>query len=126
MECPDGELSISIVGDLEIAKLNKKYLDREGPTNVIAFPMQEGDFSAINSNLLGDVVISVDTAKKEGKLAEITAKERFYQLLVHGILHLFGYDHGESEEALIMEKKSKDILLMLNKLDCNTDSSVEY
>ncbi len=113
MESPDGELSISIVGDLEIAKLNKKYLNRDGPTNVIAFPMQEGDFSTINSNLLGDVVISIDTAKKEAELAEITTKERFYQLLVHGILHLFGYDHGESEEALIMEKKSENILVML-------------
>lgn len=117
MGCPDGELSISIVDDSAIAKLNKKYLNREGPTNVLAFPMQEGDFSTINSDLLGDVVISIDTVKKEGDLAEITTKERFYQLLVHGILHLFGHDHGESEEALIMDKKSKDILGMLNKID---------
>jgi len=115
--CPDGELSISIVDDTAIAKLNKKYLNREGPTNVLAFPMREGDFSTINSDLLGDVVISIDTVKKEGDLAEITTKERFYQLLVHGILHLFGYDHGEPEEALIMEKKSNNILGMLNEID---------
>ncbi len=114
MECPEGELSIFIVDDQHIAKFNKKYLNREGPTNVIAFPMQEGDFSGIAPYLLGDVVISIDTAMKEGKAAGISTKKRFYQLLVHGILHLFGFNHEESEEeALRMEHKSNKILEML-------------
>jgi len=110
LDCPDGELSILIVDDPQIAVLNEEYLDRKGPTNVISFPMREGDFSNISPSLLGDVVISTDTCDKEGKLSGITMEERFDQLLIHGILHLFGYDHVDSEKnALIMEKKSKEL-----------------
>ncbi len=112
--CPDAELSILIVDDPHIEKLNREYLNRKGPTNVIAFPMHEGDFSNITPYLLGDVVISIDTAKKEGKIAGITTMERFTQLLVHGILHLIGYDHEKSEkEAKQMETKTNDLLKIL-------------
>lgn len=114
MGCPDAELSILIVDDPHIEKLNREYLNRKGPTNVIAFPMQEGDFSNITPYLLGDVVISIDTAKKEGKIAGITTMERFTQLLVHGTLHLIGYDHEKSEkEAKKMETKTNDLLKIL-------------
>ena len=107
----EAELSILMVDDLKIADLNKRYLNREGPTNVIAFPMQAGEFTEVNPYLLGDVVISTDTAAKEGTTAGIGTAMRFRQLLVHGILHLCGYDHEESEqEALRMEKKA-DLLL---------------
>ena len=115
LDCPDGELSVLIVDDPQIAELNTQYLNRRGPTNVIAFPMREGDFSQVTPNLLGDVVISMDTVKKEAKLGGISMQERFTQLLVHGILHLFGYDHEQSEaEARKMEKKSNDVLSILN------------
>ena len=63
---PDSELSILFLDDPQIAVLNKNYLQREGPTNVIAFPMREGAFAEINPDLLGDVVISLETAEKEG------------------------------------------------------------
>ena len=107
----EAELSILMVDDLKIADLNKRYLNREGPTNVIAFPMQAGEFTQVNPYLLGDVVISTDTAAKEGETGGIGTAMRLRQLLVHGILHLCGYDHEESEqEALRMEKKS-DLLL---------------
>ncbi len=113
MDCPDGELSLLIVDDLQIAEFNKKYLDREGPTNVIAFAMREGRFSHISPELLGDVVISIETAAQEGKNAGMSLTQRFDQLLVHGILHLFGYDHvNDSEQAAIMEKKS-DFLMKI-------------
>lgn len=108
---PDAELSIMIVDDDEIALLNQAYLKHEGPTNVIAFPMQEGQYSQISPQLLGDVVISIETAKREGEMAGISMEERFTQLLVHGILHLFGYDHvNNEEEALEMETKTNEIL----------------
>lgn len=110
MECPDGELSILLVDDSRIAELNKAYLGRSGPTNVIAFPMQEGQFDNINSYLLGDVVISMETADREGKIGGITTEERFNELLIHGILHLFGFDHEEtSEEAEKMEAKEREL-----------------
>ncbi len=107
LDKPDAELSIVIVDDLKIAELNQRYLNRQGPTNVIAFPMQEGDFTHLNSFLLGDVVISADTAAREGQIAGIGTTMRFYELLIHGILHLCGYDHEASEtEALRMEQKA--------------------
>jgi len=110
----DAKLSILIVDDPQIAILNKKYLRRNGPTNVIAFPMRTDQFSNINPELLGDVVISIETAEKEGKNIGINMEERFTQLLVHGILHLLGYDHEKSEqEAEKMEKKSEEILKLI-------------
>lgn len=112
---PDGELSILIVDDSRIEKLNNKYFNRAGPTNVIAFPMQEGKFSNIAPHLLGDVVISVETAEKEGKAGGISLEERFLQLLAHGILHIFGYDHEKTEqEAEKMEEKSRELLELIN------------
>lgn len=111
MDCPEGELSILLVDDREMAALNREYLQREGTTNVIAFPMQEGEFSDITPYLLGDVVICVDTAQREAKEGGIAFGERFDQLLVHGILHLFGYDHvSEGEQARRMEEKSEELL----------------
>lgn len=117
LDCPDGELSILIVNDSQIEALNKQYLNRSGPTNIIAFPMQEGEFANISPQLLGDVVISVETAHQEGKNAGISIEERFIQLLIHGILHLFGYDHETTEqEALKMEKKSEELMKLIEKV----------
>jgi len=111
---PEGELSILVVDDSEIKTLNKNYLNRSKPTNVIAFPMKEGDFSDINPQLLGDVVISIETAGREALQSEISTEERFAQLLVHGILHLFGFDHEKSEQdARKMEKKSNELLKLI-------------
>ena len=111
MDCPDAELSILLVDDPQIAVLNKNYLNRSGPTNVIAFPMQEGDFVGVSPNLLGDVVISIDTAEREALTAEIHPEERFLELLIHGILHLLGYDHENDEkEAVRMEKKTRELM----------------
>ena len=114
MECPDGELSILIVDDPEIARLNKTYLGRSGPTNVIAFPMQEGPFGQINPNLLGDVVISLDTAAREAQDAAVPLESRLDELLIHGILHLLGFDHEKtSEQAKAMKIKEEQLLELL-------------
>jgi len=117
LDSPESELSVLIVNDQLIAELNSAYLHREGPTNVIAFPMQEGEFTGINPNLLGDVVISIDTAEKEGKMVGIRTEERVDELLVHGILHLFGYDHeGNEDEAQIMEGKTRMLMEIIKDL----------
>ncbi|MDD2388840.1 MAG: rRNA maturation RNase YbeY [Desulfobacterales bacterium] len=116
--CPEGELSILIVDDMQITPLNRQYLQREGPTNVIAFPMREGDFSDITPHLLGDVVISVETAQREGQESGTDMEQRFMQLLVHGILHLFGYDHIDSEsDAQQMDEKSSALLTLIDHID---------
>jgi probable rRNA maturation factor len=78
--------------------------------------MQEGEFSGVNPGLLGDVVISIDTAERESKVAGIDIEERVDELLVHGVLHLFGYDHeSDEEETRIMEEKSQELLVLLRK-----------
>ncbi len=114
LDCPDGELSVLMVDDVHIAQLNQRYLNHEGPTNVISFPMREGDYTDIQPGLIGDVVISMDTCAREADDANLPFEERFYQLLIHGILHLFGYDHIHSEEeAEIMEAKSRALLALI-------------
>jgi probable rRNA maturation factor len=116
LDYPDAELSILLVDDQQIANLNKEYLNRKGSTNVIAFPMREGQFNEITPNLLGDVVISVETAAKEAKTSGISMQKRFNQLLIHGILHLLGYDHEQTQaEADRMEKKSNWLFATLEK-----------
>ncbi|OQY54574.1 MAG: rRNA maturation RNase YbeY [Desulfobacteraceae bacterium 4572_88] len=123
LACHDGELSIVLVDDAEIAVLNKDYLNREGPTNVISFPMQDDSDSQTPvwkpaedmQKLLGDVVISLDTTQREAGEMGISTQERFMELLVHGILHLFGYDHeNDDEQAAQMEARSREMLGMIS------------
>ena len=111
MDCSNHELSIVITDDDEVHQLNKTYRGIDKTTNVLSFPMQEGRFSDINPGLLGDVVISIDTAQKEADTAKITLSERMSQLLIHGILHLVGFDHETGPcEADKMETKSLELL----------------
>ncbi len=107
-------MSILIVDDSEIAGLNEEYLKRSGATNVIAFPMQQGPFGHINPNLLGDVVISLDTTAREAKDEDISVELRFDQLLIHGILHLLGFDHEKTpKQAETMMLKEEELLRLL-------------
>jgi probable rRNA maturation factor len=118
LDSPKAELSVLLVDDTQIAQLNQAYLNRKGPTNVIAFPMREGLHANINPHLIGDVVISMDTCVKEAREADLSIDQRFNQLLIHGILHLFGYDHiHSSEEALVMDAKSDELLALVEKID---------
>jgi probable rRNA maturation factor len=114
---PEAELSLVLVDDNEIAGLNRNYLNREGPTNVIAFPMRAGEFAKISPQLLGDVVISLETAERESRPGEVSFEERVDQLLIHGILHLFGYDHVNSaDEARRMDGKSTKLAEIIKKI----------
>ena len=115
LACPDGELSIVLVGDEEIGSLNWRYLKRRGPTNVLAFPMREGEFGDLHPNLLGDVVISLPTARREAEEAGTSLEAMVDRLLVHGILHLFGYDDEKNDRAAReMEERSEELLAMLS------------
>lgn len=105
---------MSLVDDDTIADINRTYLQRSGPTNVISFSMQEGAFGEVNPHLLGDVVISADTAWREAEAAVMTPARRLAELLVHGVLHLFGYDHETPEaDAAAMEAKSAELMALL-------------
>ena len=115
--CPDGELSLLIVDDEKITPLNQQYRGRSGPTNVLAFSMNEGAFADVTPHLLGDVVISVETCRREAQSAGISFERHFTELLIHGILHLFGYDHEQSEEEeQRMATKSEKLLLQLENV----------
>jgi probable rRNA maturation factor len=111
------ELSVVIVGDRTIRRLNREYLGRDKPTNVISFPMQEGEFAELNPEILGDVVISAATCAREAETGGIPFGSRLVFLLLHGILHLTGFDHERSGEAEArrMEEKEQELFRLLEK-----------
>jgi len=114
LQSANTELSILLVDDEEMAVINGEYRRKEGPTDVISFAMAEGEFGSLNSNILGDVVISLDTAKRQALERDEEIMEEVKFLLVHGILHLHGYDHEKEEaERLKMEGKEKELLKAL-------------
>ena len=114
MGCLGDELSILLVDDDEITHLNLEYLGRDHPTNVLAFPMREGKDKHLHPDLLGDVIISTETAEREAQHRGVTLQEEMALLLVHGILHLLGYDHeGPPDAAATMEAKEQEILSRL-------------
>lgn len=113
--CTSVELSILFVDDKEIHALNREYRKKDKPTDVLSFPMREGEFGGINPDLLGDVVISLDTAKRQAEEMGETLEEELNFLLTHGILHLLGFDHeGTPSEARRMQAKEREILNLLN------------
>lgn len=120
------ELSLLLVNDAQIRRLNQRYRRINRPTDVLAFPMLEGDVSPLRSQLLGDVVISVETAKKQAKKEGHSLEREVKILLIHGILHLLGYHHEDSEEAArLVKRKSQAILEELERGQViDTDFSV--
>jgi probable rRNA maturation factor len=114
--CPEAELSLLLTDDAGISGLNEEYLGRRGPTNVISFPMREGEMANPDDELLGDVAISVETAAREAEGGELSFTERLDRLLVHGILHLLGYDHERpGSDARLMEEKEEELMALLAK-----------
>ena len=113
----DRELSLLLVDNEEIRELNRLYLDRDHATNVISFAMTEGDYGDVNPQLLGDIIISVEKAVSEGEVSGVSFKESLDFLMIHGLLHLLGYDHesGDSQEARRMQDKEEELFLYLNR-----------
>lgn len=106
-DMPDRELSVLLVDDSRIARMNSIWLNRKGPTNVISFP-QTG------SGLMGDIIISVETARREAECAGITWESRLLELLVHGLCHLLGEDHEIGEKAALrMRNREKQLISKL-------------
>jgi probable rRNA maturation factor len=111
---PKDEISIMLVDDREIRNMNRIYLKRDRPTNVIAFPMQEGPFSDLHPQVLGDVVISIETAARDAEKEGMALEDEILYLLIHGILHLLGYDHeGSAARSRSMDLKQRKIFLAL-------------
>jgi probable rRNA maturation factor len=105
-----GELSVALVDDAAIEKLNATWRGKSGPTDVLAFSQREGEDLGV-SDLLGDVVISVPTAERQAVERGHSLEHEIHELLVHGILHLLGYEHERSEvEARRMFERQREVL----------------
>ena len=107
LELTDCELSVALVGDEEIRRLNADYRSRDEPTDVLSFPMEQPPPSG--PRLIGDVVISVEKAVRQARRRRRSLDDELEVLLIHGILHNLGYDHersAEDERAMrAMEKR---------------------
>ena len=99
---PQAELCIKAVDEATIAELNEKWMEKEGPTDVLAFPMDELRPGLVNEELeegmLGDLVLCPEVAERQAVTAGHSTEAEIELLTVHGILHLLGYDHAEPEE----------------------------
>ncbi|MGQ9508821.1 MAG: rRNA maturation RNase YbeY [Thermodesulfobacteriota bacterium] len=105
---PEAELSILLVDDQQIREMNRRYLGHDKPTNILSFSMREGVNSSLNPHLLGDLMISIETARRQSRQWGLSAMEMITLLMIHGILHLLGYHHeGSRKEAREMALKQK-------------------
>lgn len=109
----DCEISISLVGLDEMTQLNERYRGKKGPTDVLSFPIDDvWDYpeDVESAPVLGDIVIAPDVADKQAPEYGNSFDEEMSLLLVHGILHLLGYDHIDDREAEEMEAREREIL----------------
>jgi len=115
LENEDSEISLTFVDDAGITEINTQYLGRDYPTNVIAFSMNEGEFGDVNPNILGDIIISTETALRNAETEGFSLEDELDYLIIHGVLHLLGYDHELPGEAKEMREKEREIFFALKK-----------
>ena len=110
LEETDCELSLLLTDDEEIQTLNKTYRDLDKATDVLSFPQDEDAVNETGDTLLGDVVISVETAARQAEEHHLSFNEELILLAIHGILHLLGYDHERSpQDARIMQDQTQAV-----------------
>lgn len=108
------ELSILLADDKKIRGLNHKYRNMDSATDVLSFPQDGGEPAKFVSHMLGDVVISVETAKRQAEERRFSLEQELVLLLIHGTLHLLGYDHERSlEEEKIMRQKTWKLFALI-------------
>ena len=132
-QCPyEVELNVTLTDNAEIHKINQEFRGIDRPTDVLSFPMLEyeapGDFTWIEENeenlddcfdpesgelLLGDIVISVEKVVAQANEYGHSLERELGFLVAHSMLHLFGYDHMEEDERIIMEAKQEEILQLV-------------
>jgi rRNA maturation RNase YbeY len=109
----EAELSVLLVSDREMRRLNRAWRGRDRPTDVLSFAQAEGE-GAAPAGLLGDVVISLETAKRQAGERGVAVGEEAERLLIHGVLHLLGYDHEVSDrEARRMQRRERALARVL-------------
>lgn len=110
----DTEIVVRIVDEQESAELNEQYRHKSGPTNILSFPVDLPE--GIELDLLGDLVICAPVVEKEALEQDKLLAHHWAHIIVHGVLHLLGYDHIDDDEAELMENKE---IAILNKLHIN-------
>ncbi|MBI5440065.1 MAG: rRNA maturation RNase YbeY [Deltaproteobacteria bacterium] len=115
--CEEEELSIWLCSDEAIRELHRTYLGADTPTNVMSFAQREGEYADLEPGVLGDVVVSVDTARRDAQEGGLSLDDELSYLLIHGILHLVGYDHeGEqAHRAPEMEAKESELFELVRR-----------
>lgn len=109
----DAELTIRIVDKAEIQTLNSTYRHKDKPTNVLSFPFETPPDVDIETPILGDIVICAEVILEEARDQKKTLEAHWAHMIVHGILHLLGYDHENDADATIMENEEIEILKKL-------------
>jgi probable rRNA maturation factor len=107
------ELSIVFTDDAAIRRLNAQYRGKDAPTNVLSFPQTESPAAADSGMLLGDVILAAETLRREAALASKPLEDHMVHLIIHGFLHLLGYDHQTEAAAEKMEQLER---VALNRL----------
>jgi probable rRNA maturation factor len=107
------ELSIALVDDAAIRVLNGRYRAKPRPTDVLSFSLVEGEHAERRGRLLGDVVISVETAAEQARARRRGLDDTVARLLVHGVLHLLGHDHEDDDDARRMQAEERRIWRVL-------------
>lgn len=110
----DTEIVVRIVDEQESAELNEQYRHKQGPTNILSFPADLPE--EVDLDLLGDLVICAPVLEKEALEQNKLLTHHWAHIIVHGVLHLLGYDHIDDNDAELMENKEIEIL---NKLNIN-------
>lgn len=118
----DQEISLLFVDNQGIQEINREYLGRNWPTNVISFSLREGEFGNISPGLLGDIVVSVERAAEDALAGGLDLKDEIDFLLIHGLLHLLGYDHENTDDKSgeIMKGKERELFLKLKGINLET------
>ena len=114
LDCGNAELSIVLANDQFLRELNRTYRDKDRPTNVLAFPQLPMPTMENVPSLLGDVVVSLPTAAREARESDQPVEAHVLYLVLHGILHLLGYEHEHSPaERQRMEALEQTVLTFL-------------
>jgi probable rRNA maturation factor len=114
---PGSEASVVLGSDALVRRLNRTYRGKDAATNVLSFPFQRPPGAPEEGAYLGDVVLAAETVQLEADGRGIERKQHLQHLVVHGLLHLLGYDHDTDSEAEAMERLEVDILATIGVSD---------
>ncbi len=116
------EVSIALSSDARVRTLNRGYRGKDKPTNVLSFPGVDDKTAFLSPVLLGDVILAFETTRREAKAEGKAFRDHVAHLIVHGVLHLLGYDHEVERDAAKMEKMERLILADLGIADPYADT----